>query len=180
MTERTVFAGLGGQGIISLGQIWVYCGMKEGKKVSFFPFYGAEKRGGMARANCVVSDAGIASPVISKADSAVVMNRDSLDECARVLHEGGLMLVNSSLIPVSSIPEALKARFRVIPVAATEIANRLGNVKIANMVMLGALAAHTGAVLLDRVEAILEGFFPGGKKNLIAVNINAVREGMRA
>ena len=60
MTEKSFFAGFGGQGIISLGQIWGYCGMKEGKNVSFFPFYGAEKRGGIARAGVIVSDEEIA------------------------------------------------------------------------------------------------------------------------
>ena len=60
MTEKSFFAGFGGQGIISLGQIWVYCGMEEGKNVTFFPFYGAEKRGGIARAGVVISDEEIA------------------------------------------------------------------------------------------------------------------------
>ncbi len=180
MTERTVFAGFGGQGIISLGQIWVYCGMKEGKEVSFFPFYGAEKRGGIARANCVVSDSGISSPIVTHADSAVVMNRDSLEECASILHDGGLLLVNSSLVPLSAIPAAVKARLRVIPVAATAIAEKLGNVRIANMVMLGALARQTGAVLLDRVESILEQFFPGNKRKYVDANVSAIRAGMEA
>jgi 2-oxoglutarate ferredoxin oxidoreductase subunit gamma len=180
MTERTVFAGFGGQGIISLGQIWVYCGMKEGKEVSFFPFYGAEKRGGMARANCVVSDSGIASPIITKADSAVVMDRSSLEECASVLHDGGLMLINASLIPLASIPESIMKRVRVIPVQATAIAEKIGNARAANMVMLGALAKQTGAVLLDRVESILEQFFPGNKRKLVEANVNAIRAGMEA
>jgi 2-oxoglutarate ferredoxin oxidoreductase subunit gamma len=84
MTEKSFFAGFGGQGIISLGQIWVYCAMEEGKNVTFFPFYGAEKRGGIARAGVVVSDEEIASPLVTTADSVLVMNMDSLPLCAQV------------------------------------------------------------------------------------------------
>ena len=79
MTEKTLFSGFGGQGIISLGQIWVSLGMKQGRDVTFFPFYGAEKRGGIARASCILSDGKIASPVLSSADSSVVMSADSLE-----------------------------------------------------------------------------------------------------
>lgn len=180
MTEKTVFAGFGGQGIISLGQIWVFCGMKEGKKVSFIPFYGAEKRGGIAKASCVVSDNGIPSPVISKADSAVVMNKDSLAGCISVLQEGGILIINSSLIQLSELPKAIFERFKVIPVAATEIAEKLGNIRIANMVMLGALAKETHALILDRMDTILEHFFPGNKKKLIPLNVAAIKAGMQA
>ncbi len=178
MTEKTIFAGFGGQGVISLGQIWVSCGMKEGRRVSFFPFYGAEKRGGIARASCVVSDSEIASPIVSQADSAVVMNRDSLEPCAAALKEGALMIVNSSLLPLSEIPKAVAERFTIVPVAATEIADRMGNARIANMVMLGALAKKTKAVALTRLEEALQAFFPGAKSRFIPLNVEAVRAGM--
>ncbi len=183
MTEKTLFAGFGGQGIISLGQIWVYCGMKEGKEVSFFPFYGAEKRGGIARANCVVSDEAIASPIITSASSVVVMNRDSLPVCIETLAEGGLLLVNSSLVTDTDIDQAgkyIRKRFRVVTVPATGIADGLGNVKIANMVMLGALARATGALHLKTVDAIFADFFSGSKAKFIPMNITAVREGEKA
>ena len=181
MTEKTVFAGFGGQGIISLGQIWVYCGMKEGKDVSFFPFYGAEKRGGIARANCIVSDSAIASPIITRATSIVVMNQDSLAVCAETLAPGGLMLVNSSLVSTDGAQhggKSLESQFRVVKVAATGIADKLGNVKIANMVMLGALAKHTGALSLKTVEEILKDFFPESKHKFIPSNVAAIRAGM--
>lgn len=182
MNEKTVFAGFGGQGIISLGQIWVYCGMKEGKDVSFFPFYGAEKRGGIARANCIVSDSTIASPIITNATSVVVMNQDSLSVCASVLAEGGLMLINSSLVSIDDSPsgDSLRKRFRIVSIAATEKAEKLGNVKIANMVMLGALAKQTGALSLSTVEDILKSFFPESKHKFVPMNVAAIREGMES
>ncbi len=181
MTEKIVFAGFGGQGIISLGQIWSYCGMKEGKSVSFYPFYGAEKRGGIARANCIVSDGAIASPIVTRATSVVVMNQDSLAVCAETLIPGGLMIINSSLVSIAGVTsggESLDRRFRVVGVPATEIADRLGNQKIANMVMLGALAKRTGALSLETVEDILKSFFPESKHKFVPLNVAAIKEGM--
>jgi 2-oxoglutarate ferredoxin oxidoreductase subunit gamma len=180
MTEKTLFAGFGGQGIISLGQIWVSLGMKQGRDVTFFPFYGAEKRGGIARASCILSDGKIASPVISTADSSVVMSADSLEAGSRSLRNGGLLLVNSSLVPDTDISPELEKRFSVLRIPATAIAERLGNVKIANMVMLGSLAKKTGAVVLENLEEALEVFFPGAKARFIPVNIEGVLAGASA
>ena len=183
MTEKTLFAGFGGQGIISLGQIWSYCGMKEGKEVSFYPFYGAEKRGGIACANCIVSEGSIASPIVTKATSVVIMNQDSLTHGERVLADGGLMLINSSLVSTDGVlhnGKPLESSFKVVKVAATEIAGKIGNVKIANMVMLGALAHQTGALSLATVEEILKSFFPESKHKFIPSNVAAIREGLKA
>lgn len=173
MTEKTFMAGFGGQGIISLGQLWVYCGMKEGKEVTFFPFYGAEKRGGVARASVIVSDHEIASPLVTSPDSAVVMNMDSLPLCEEVLKEGGTLLINSSLVKVDTKRKDAK----VIKIPCNEIAEEIGDVKIANMVMMGALSKATGAVALDKLEAILKSFFPENKHKFIPMNMKAIEAG---
>jgi 2-oxoglutarate ferredoxin oxidoreductase subunit gamma len=176
MTEKTFIAGFGGQGVISLGQLWVYCGMKEGKKVTFFPFYGAEKRGGIARASVIVSDHEIASPLVTSPDSAVVMNMDSLPLCEEVLKQGGTLFVNSSLVKV----ESKRTDARVIKVPCNELAEEIGDVKIANMVMMGALSKATGAVALDKLEVVLKSFFPENKHKFIPMNLKAISAGMAA
>jgi len=176
MTEKTFMAGFGGQGIISLGQLWVYCGMKEGKEVTFFPFYGAEKRGGVARASVIVSDHEIASPLVTSPDSAVVMNMDSLPLCEEVLKEGGTLLINSSLVKVDTKRKDAK----VIKIPCNEIAEEIGDVKIANMVMMGALSKATGAVALDKLESILKSFFPENKHKFIPMNMKAIEAGRAA
>ncbi|HOC28125.1 MAG TPA: 2-oxoacid:acceptor oxidoreductase family protein [Treponemataceae bacterium] len=185
MIEKTVFYGFGGQGIISLGQIWAYCGMKEGLQVSFFPFYGAEKRGGIARANCIISSTDIASPNITCASSVVVMNQDSLAPAASVCASGGLLMVNSSLVADSEIKAVCDTEkktsgniFKIVAIPATEMAAKLGNAKIANMVMLGAAARYTGALILDSVQTILESFFPPSKHAFIPLNVEAIRAGV--
>lgn len=175
MKEKTFMAGFGGQGVISLGQMWVYCAMKEGLQVTFFPFYGAEKRGGIARASVIVSDAEIASPLVTKADSVVVMNQDSVPIAEELCKEGGVILVNSSLVKKDpNRPDA-----RIVHVPCNEIAEKLGDIRIANMVMMGALSKVTGAVKLDTFETVLKSFFPPAKHKLIPMNIQAVQEGKK-
>jgi 2-oxoglutarate ferredoxin oxidoreductase subunit gamma len=176
MTEKTFMAGFGGQGIISLGQLWVYCAMKEGLEVTFFPFYGAEKRGGIARASVVVSNHEIASPLVTSPDSSIVMNPDSLPLCEEIAKQGGLLLVNSSLVKTAPARKDLK----VVNVACNEIAERIGDVKIANMVMMGALSKATGAVTLDKLEAVLKTFFAESKHRFIPMNMAAIEAGRAA
>jgi 2-oxoglutarate ferredoxin oxidoreductase subunit gamma len=176
MTEKSFFAGFGGQGIISLGQIWVYCAMKEGKNVTFFPFYGAEKRGGIARASVIVSDGEIASPLVTAPDSVLVMNGDSLPLCEGMLKSGGLMVVNATL--VRDEPE--RTDIRVVKIEAQAVAEKIGNARIANMVALGALAKLTGALSIDNIEGILKKFFPPDKHAFVPLNVEAIRAGYAA
>jgi 2-oxoglutarate ferredoxin oxidoreductase subunit gamma len=176
MTEKTFMAGFGGQGIISLGQLWVYCGMKEGLQVTFFPFYGAEKRGGIARASVIVSDSEIASPLVTTPDSAIVMNMDSLPLCEEMVKKGGTLLVNSTLVKTKPKRTDLK----VVNIPCNELAEGIGDVKIANMVMMGALSRLTGAVKLDKLEVVLKSFFPESKHKFIPMNMQAIEAGMKA
>ena len=176
MIEKSFFAGFGGQGIISMGQIWVFFGMQEGKNVTFFPFYGAEKRGGIARASVIISNEEIASPLVIMPDSAVVMNKDSLPLCEGMLKENGLMLINSSLVKENPKRTDIKA----VKIEATGIAERIGNAQFANMVALGAMAKLTGAISLDNIEEVLKKFFPLDKHHFIPMNLQAIQSGAKA
>ena len=100
LTEEVIFAGFGGQGVISMGRMVAYAGMKKGFNVSWLPSYGPEMRGGTANCNVIVSDDLIGSPVVADADSLIVMNRPSLDKFESWVKPGGMILVNSSLIDI--------------------------------------------------------------------------------
>jgi len=176
MTEKSFFAGFGGQGILSLGQVWIYFGMEEGKNVSCFPFYGAEKRGGIARASVTISDEEIDSPLVITPDSALVMNSDSLPLCEGMLKSGGIMLINSTLVKESPKRNDIKA----VNVEMTGIAEKIGDIRIANMVALGALAKLTGALKLSDTETILKKFFTKDKYSFIPMNLNAIQAGYEA
>jgi len=174
--EKSFFAGFGGQGIISLGQIWVYFAMQEGKNVTFFPFYGAEKRGGIARASVIISEEEIASPLVVTPDSALVMNMDSLPLCEGMVKPGGLMLINSTL--VKDTPKRTDIKFA--QVEASAIAEKIGDVRVANMVALGAMARLTGALSLADIEDTLKKFFPADKHRFVPMNAEAIRAGFEA
>ncbi|MCL2319271.1 MAG: 2-oxoacid:acceptor oxidoreductase family protein [Treponema sp.] len=176
MTEKSFFAGFGGQGIISLGQIWVYFGMKEGKNVTFFPFYGAEKRGGIARASVIVSDEEIASPLVTIPDSVLVMSSDSLPLCEGMVKPGGLVLINSTLVT----EEPTRKDITVTKVEASGLAAKIGDIRVANMVALGALARLTGALALTDIETVLTRFFPPEKHRFVPMNAEAIRAGCDA
>ena len=176
MTEKSFFAGFGGQGIISLGQLWVYFAMKEGKNVTFFPFYGAEKRGGIARAGVIISDEEIASPLVTTPDSVLVMNTDSLPLCEKMVKDGGLIMINSSLVKENPNRSGLKT----VKIEATGIAEQIGNVVFANMVALGAMAKATDALKLADIEGVLKKFFPEEKQQFIPMNIKAIQAGYDA
>ena len=176
VTEKSFFAGFGGQGIISLGQIWVYLGMHEGKNVTFFPFYGAEKRGGIARASVIISDEEIASPLVTIPDSVLVMNSDSLPICEEIVKKDGLMLINSTLVKENPKRNDIK----VVAVEASGLAEKIGHIRYANMVALGAMAKLTGALKLTDTEAILKKFFPPDKHKFVSENVEAIRAGYEA
>ncbi|WP_461246281.1 2-oxoacid:acceptor oxidoreductase family protein [Treponema sp. R6D11] len=176
MMEKSLFAGFGGQGVISLGQLWVYFGMQEGKNVTFFPFYGAEKRGGIARAGVIVSDNEIASPLVTIPDSALVMNSDSLPVCEKILKKNGLIVINSTLVKENPSRSDLK----IVKIEASGIAEQIGNLLFANMVALGAMAKLTKALNLTDIEGVLKKFFPPDKHQFIPMNTKAIRSGYDA
>jgi 2-oxoglutarate ferredoxin oxidoreductase subunit gamma len=150
--------------------------MQEGKNVTFFPFYGAEKRGGIARASVIISDDEIASPLVTTPDSTLVMNIDSLPICEKMVRENGLVLINSSLVK----EEPKRSGLKVVKIEANGIAEELGNVVFANMVALGAMAKLTGALKLADIEGILKKFFPAEKHQFVPLNVQAIQAGFKA
>jgi 2-oxoglutarate ferredoxin oxidoreductase subunit gamma len=158
-----------------LGKILAYAGMIEGKEVTWFPSYGAEVRGGTANCTVIVSDEMIGSPVVKSPDILVVMNDASLAKFLPRLKPEGLFLYDSSLIR----DPHLRTDVENVGVPATEISSRVGNTKSANMVMLGAFIARAGIVSRSSVFEALERSVPGGKKNSLNKNKEAVIEGMK-
>src|SRR5512147_1366255 len=139
---EVTLAGFGGQGIMVAGQLLAYSGIKEGKNVVWIPSYGPEMRGGTAYCTVVISDTRIGSPIINTPRAACVFNRPSLDKFAPKVKAGGLLLVNSSLINVKSDRTDLTQ----ILVPCNQMALEAGNVKAANVAMLGAFVAASGVV----------------------------------
>ncbi len=131
-----IMAGFGGQGVMLIGNLLAYAGMEQGLNVTYIPVYGPEMRGGTANCTVVLSDDVIGSPIIPRPKSLIVMNRPSLDKFQPQLEDGGVLVINSSLVD-PALAEA--DRVRLVTVPANEIADSLGNTRMANMVALGRL-----------------------------------------
>lgn len=172
MQSEVIMAGFGGQGILLIGKMLAYAGMREGKEVSWLPSYGPEMRGGTCNCTVVVSDKPVGSPVIRSPRAVVAMNLPSLEKFESDIRPGGLLLINSSLINRGSERDDLT----VVDMPANQIATELGNPRGANMVALGAYLGATDAVSMDQVIEVIRETF-AAKPAVIDVNIEALRKG---
>ena len=176
MLEQNLFAGFGGQGVLLMGQLLAYAGMLEDKYVSWLPAYGPEMRGGTANCSVNISDEPIGSPVVSKATAVVAMNRPSLDKFESVVQTGGALFINSSIIDRESARDDIQVYY----VPCNDIAEELGNARVANMVMLGAYIAKTKCVDIENIIEALRYKLGEKKEHLIPVNREALLRGAAA
>lgn len=174
MHEEVIFAGFGGQGVLLIGQLVTYAGMIEGANVSWMPSYGPEMRGGTANCQVVVSSREVSSPLVTEPNSLIVLNKPSLDKFAPWVKRGGLIIYNSSLI--KSPPQ--RTDVRVLAVPSNDIANELGDLRISNMVALGAYLATTRVVGCDTVLDAMKRVLPERRHNLIPLNRQALARGV--
>jgi len=170
-THKLIIAGFGGQGVMLIGQMIAYAGMLEAKEVTWMPSYGPEMRGGTANCTVIVSDKKISSPIITEATAVVAMNLPSLRKFEQLVKPGGQLFINSSLIKERSI----RTDIEIFNIDATEIALRLKNDKVANMVILGALVNNIGIVQTESLEKVMDKLFTGKKANLIPLNKKALK-----
>ena len=174
MDERMIFSGFGGQGLMTLGKFVAELLMHR-YEVTFFPSYGTEVRGGTAYCHVCVSDRPIASPVVEQATVLVVMNQPSYDRFAPVVRADGLVLANSGMVRASGAHGGA----RLVEIDASHLANRLGDVRVANMIVLGALAALKCLATEREIVALLEqklGTAPG-KREILDLNKKALSLG---
>lgn len=175
MQHDVVIAGFGGQGVMLMGRILAYAGMRQGLEVSWFPSYGPEMRGGTANCTVVLSDRPVGSPVVEFPRSLLAMNLPSLDKFEPKVRAGGLVLVNSSLIP----RPARRDDVRVVYVPANDLANEVDNPRGANMIALGAYVAVVGVPSWDRIEEVVRETF-ARKAGLVEKNLAALKRGAEA
>ena len=172
MLIKTVLAGFGGQGWLSMGLNLAEAAMLEGRNVTYLPAYGAEVRGGTANCTVAISDEEIASPVASSPEFVIAMNQPSAVKFQHHIQSGGLFFINSSLVDA----ELVRGDIEIVSVPANKIADSLGNPRAANMIMLGAFTKKSGLVQLDSVKGALKQTL-SSKKKLIEINEKALEAG---
>jgi len=175
MQSEVMFAGFGGQGILLSAKILAHAAMEEGFEVVWIPSYGPEMRGGTAYCMVVIGDRPIGSPIIRNPMHLVAMNRPSLEKFAPDVKPGGVILINSSLIPIGSGRDDVDEL--VIPV--NDIAIELGSVKSANIVALSAFVARSKIVDFNDLRQCIKEEF-SEKEKLIALNMKAADQGKKA
>jgi len=174
MKKEIIISGFGGQGVMSIGKSLVEAGINEGLEVTWAPSYGPEMRGGTANCSVVLSDKPVGSPVFTYPTELIAMNVPSLIKFEPMVKEGGLIFINSSVVSEKVQRTDLKAVY----VACDEIAYKVGNPKVGNMVMLGAYVAATGALKPDTIRKMITEMFTGPKAKLVDLNFKALDEGM--
>ena len=173
MHEEIIISGFGGQGTLFAGQLLAYAAMDSGYHVTWIPSYGPEMRGGKARCTVIISDEEIGSPLVRRPSAAIVLNLPSMKAFEAAIKPGGALVVNSSLVPL----ESDRSDIDVLYVPASELATAIGNVRMANVVCLGALVQATGVLSLEAVEQALDDHLPERHRKLLGMNKQALHRG---
>jgi len=173
MYESFLIAGFGGQGLMFSGKLLAYAGLREGKKVTYFPSYGAEMRGGTANCTVVISDSPISSPIVSHPLNAIIMSQPSVEKFFPIIAKKGKVVINTSLVK----GEFKRNDLDIIKIPANEIAEKIGELRIANMVTLGALIKKLGIPSLETMVESLKEVISKDRMYLLSLNEQALREG---
>jgi 2-oxoglutarate ferredoxin oxidoreductase subunit gamma len=171
--QDVIIAGFGGQGVMLIGNLLAQAGMEHGLEVSFIPVYGAEMRGGTANCTVVLDEHPIGSPLVREPMSTIILNEPSLAKFQPRLAAKGVQIVNASLVAQN----LLDAAKRTVYIPVNDMAHELGNVKMANMVALGAWLKATGALPLNVVQDALNRVVSAHYAKLISANAKALEQG---
>ena len=173
MQKEVTISGFGGQGILFAGQLLAYAAMDEGLNVTWYPSYGPEMRGGTANCMVIVSNEEIGAALVRQPAAALVLNLPSLDKYEPLVKPGGLLVVDSSLVE----KKVERTDLRVVYVPATQLAEEIGNRRMANMVMLGALLANFDILSSEALEKALTEHLPERHRKLLPANFKAMAAG---
>ncbi|MDT3366723.1 MAG: 2-oxoacid:acceptor oxidoreductase family protein [Bacteroidota bacterium] len=176
MKEEIIIAGFGGQGVLSMGKILAYGGIMQDQEVSWLPSYGPEMRGGTCNVSVVLSDNKISSPILSKFDTAIILNQQSMDKFENQVKPGGLLIYDTN--GITRHPE--RKDIQICRLDAAEEAIKMGNAKAYNMVVLGAYLKMKPVVTMENVLKGLKKSLPPRHHNLIPMNEQAITVGMNA
>jgi 2-oxoglutarate ferredoxin oxidoreductase subunit gamma len=174
MHEEVIISGFGGQGALFAGQLLTYAGMDQGYEVTWIPSYGPEMRGGTANCTVILSDDPIGSPIIRNPMAVIAMNPPSMEKYEPLVKAGGVLIANSTLIRTLSERDDIT----VVYVPANDLAAELGNAKMANVVLLGALLAAKPILSIEALKQAMEDHIPEHRKHIIEPNKQALDRGI--
>ncbi|MHC1778619.1 MAG: 2-oxoacid:acceptor oxidoreductase family protein [Bacteroidales bacterium] len=174
MKEEIIIAGFGGQGVLSMGKILAYSGIMQGQEVTWMPSYGPEMRGGTANVTVILSDKKISSPILSKFDTAIILNQQSMDKFEDQVKPGGLLIYD----PNGITKHPKRKDITICSIEAVDLSAEIGNSKAYNMVVLGAYLKKKPIVEMANVVKGLKKSIPERHHSLIPMNEKAIHVGM--
>lgn len=174
MTEELIIAGFGGQGVLSMGKILAYSAIMQDQEVSWMPSYGPEMRGGTANVTVIISDDRISSPILTKYDTAIILNQQSMDKFESTVKPGGNLLYD----PNGILVHPKRKDINIYTIEGNKLAGEMGNAKVFNMVILGAYMKANPIVKLENVILGLKKSLPARYHKLIPLNESAITKGM--
>ncbi len=176
MTEETIIAGFGGQGVLSMGNILAYSGIMQGEEVSWMPSYGPEMRGGTANVTVILSDDRISSPYLKVYDTAIILNQQSMDKFEKAVKPGGVLLYDPN--GISHHPE--RTDISIYQIEGSKLVTEIGNKKVFNMLILGGFLKIKPIVKIENVVEGLKKSLPERYHDLIPLNKEAINLGMQS
>ena len=173
MTEEMIIAGFGGQGVLSMGMILAYSGIMQDKEVSWMPSYGPEMRGGTANVTVIISDKRISSPILTRFDTAIILNQQSMDKFEAMVKPGGVLIYDGN--GIRRHPE--RKDIDVYRIDANDESRKLGLSKVFNMVVLGGFLKVKPIVEMENVIMGLKKSLPERYHHLLPDNEKAIERG---
>lgn len=174
MNEEIIIAGFGGQGVLSMGKILAYSGMMQNLEVSWMPSYGPEMRGGTANVTVIISNERISSPILNLYDTGIVLNQQSLDKFERKIKPGGLLIYDTNGI----LKHPTRTDIKIYQVEAAAESARINNLRVFNMIVLGAYLKLNSYMKIEHIVEGLEKSLPKRYHHTIQANADALKIGM--
>ena len=173
MTEEIIFAGFGGQGVLSMGQVLAYSAVMEGQEVSWMPSYGPEMRGGTANCIVIISDEMISSPILNQFDTVVALNQPSVDKFENAVKPGGTMIYDTN--GITRHPS--RKDINIYKIDAANESARMNNTKVMNMIVLGGFLKLKPIIKMENITKGLKKVLPERYHNLVPLNLDAIEKG---
>ena len=175
MEQSIIIAGFGGQGVLSAGIILADSFMLNDKKVTWYPCYGAEMRGGAVNCEIVVSDIEVTSVHKKETDFLIALNDLSFNKFITKVKKGGIVIANSSLMEEKHPREDVNYIFAKL----TDTAREAGSVKATNMAALGVLSEVCNLCDINSIKQAVEKVLTPEKLHLKELNFKVLAEGQK-
>jgi 2-oxoglutarate ferredoxin oxidoreductase subunit gamma len=175
--QDLLIAGMGGWGIVTMGDMLARAAAARYEHVVWFPSYATAMRGGDSECCVIFSDEEIPSPIIYRSGTVMVLGARRVKDFEDRVNPGGLMLIDTT--GLAEEHKVVRKDVRVAYLPAMEAAQRIGNVRNANLVMLGAYIGMTHALPPDLLTVEIGRRFGGnGREEVVTECTRAFNEGI--